>query len=384
MTPRLFSGPTIAKRAAETRNRSTGFDYMRIVLAVAITMYHAVGMAHGFQAQLAVADGPWNWLIMSWLAMFFALSGYLVAGSLDRTRSLVTFAGLRALRIYPALMVDTLFSALVLGTVFTTLPLSDYFASPVLHRYFWNIIGHVHFYLPGVFEDHPHTKVNGQLWTVPYELLCYLALGLLALTGIYRRRWLFLGATVLGCVVLFANDLRHEWPTVFGVTGRNLVLCFLAGACVHLFRDKVRWSPGLFAVAVGAYFAINAVPVAAYLAPLPIAYMTVYLGLTNPPKFSLLNTGDYSYGVFLYGSPIEQAVYAVLRLIWPNLEIGWWVLYPASFPLIILFAVGSWHLVEKRALAQKHLLYKLETVRWPWSKRSKEPAEPPPKTRKAA
>ena len=37
------------------------------------------------------------------LPMFFALSGFLVAGSLERSRTLVQFFGLRALRIVPAL-----------------------------------------------------------------------------------------------------------------------------------------------------------------------------------------------------------------------------------------------------------------------------------------
>jgi peptidoglycan/LPS O-acetylase OafA/YrhL len=55
--------------------------------------------------------------------MFFALSGFLVAGSPERSKTLLTFLGLRAIRIYPALGVEVVLSALLIGTAVTTLPL---------------------------------------------------------------------------------------------------------------------------------------------------------------------------------------------------------------------------------------------------------------------
>ncbi|MGY0575795.1 hypothetical protein ACTGJ9_036125 [Bradyrhizobium sp. RDM12] len=42
------------------------------------------------------------------------MSGFLVAGSLDRSNTLIMFLGLRAFRIVPALAVEVFLSALIL------------------------------------------------------------------------------------------------------------------------------------------------------------------------------------------------------------------------------------------------------------------------------
>jgi peptidoglycan/LPS O-acetylase OafA/YrhL len=69
--------------------------------------------------------------------------------------------------------------------MFTTLPLTKYFSHPTFWSYFGNLIGWIHFLLPGVFENNPlNIAVNLSLWTVPYELECYIALMALALLGL--------------------------------------------------------------------------------------------------------------------------------------------------------------------------------------------------------
>ena len=37
-----------------------------------------------------------------------------------------------------------------------------------------------------------------------------------------------------------------------------------------------------------------------FVYPLLLTYMTVFIGLFPFPKFSLLKSGDYSYGIYLY------------------------------------------------------------------------------------
>ena len=123
--------------------------------------------------------------------MFFALSGFLVAGSLLRSRTVAMFLASRIIRIFPALSVEVLLSAVLLGPLFTSLTLAQYFRSHEFWGYWWNLVGHVHFRLPGVFDANPNPNVvNGQLWTVPYELYCYVLLALVTLIGGVRHRWI--------------------------------------------------------------------------------------------------------------------------------------------------------------------------------------------------
>src|SRR5690606_37195273 len=146
------------------------------------------------------------------LPLFFALSGHLVSGSLDRSNSLGVFLGLRALRIFPALAIDPLLCALVLGPLVPTLPLMEYHQHRQLLEYFQNILGIIHYHLPGVFEDNPITEVNGQLWTIPAELECYILLAALAAVGMHRRRALWLGILLVAVAALEYRVIVQDMP----------------------------------------------------------------------------------------------------------------------------------------------------------------------------
>jgi peptidoglycan/LPS O-acetylase OafA/YrhL len=97
-----------------------------------------------------------------------------------------------------------------------------------------------------------------------------------------------------------------------------------------------------------------ALPNGRYVVPLFASYFTVYLGLLNPPRNRLVLGGDYSYGLYLYGYPIQQAVAA-----FPQTR-EWWINLAISLPLAIVFAAGSWHLLEKRVLKLRTWVMRME------------------------
>ena len=123
------------------------------------------------------------------------------------------FVGLRAIRIYPALAVESLIAALVLGPLLTTKSLPAYFSDHDLHTYFLNILGDPHFLLPGVFKSNPIDLVNGQLWTIPYELRCYVLLTALAMLGAVRRPVILLAATIVYMAALASADTLLHNPS---------------------------------------------------------------------------------------------------------------------------------------------------------------------------
>jgi len=352
----IFRGCSMEERLAATQGRPSGFDYMRVVLALGVIGWHSKLTSYG-------EGGAYNWiadvallpLAIFILPMFFSLSGFLVAGSLERSKTFLTFLGLRVLRIVPALAVEVLLSALILGPLLTTLPLRAYLADPEFHAYLLNIVGDIHYLLPGVFVSNPFPLVNGQLWTVPYELACYVALTILALTGIFQQRWwLFLSlmafyAAQIGNAVLRTNDQMK------GAGGSTLVMSFIAGLVIYRYRDKVPWSGRLFLLALAASVALIVVPNGVRFSALPIAYVTMYLGLQNPPRNKIGLSGDYSYGLFLYGFPVQQAIMSIN----PALRHWYWNLLFAV-PCAIVVAVGSWWLVERPALARRKKLRQLE------------------------
>jgi peptidoglycan/LPS O-acetylase OafA/YrhL len=281
--------------------------------------------------------------------MFFALSGFLVSASLERTR-LHQFLTLRALRIVPALAVVVVLCALVLGPVFTTLPLTAYFMSPQFGAFFLNIVALVHVTLPGLFEHNPDPGfIASQLWTIPFEFECYVALAILSLLNLLRDRRAFariivlsaLAATVCALLVSPVSPFNH-------VPGPVLVLCFLAAVSLYLYRDAIPCTPRLAVVSAIAAAVTLEMPNASYLAAFPVAYLTIWLGLRNPPGIPF---GDLSYGVYLIHFPIEQTIMHVV----PGAN-SWQRLTLLTLPPTFVCAWLSWNLVERQILSRKALI----------------------------
>jgi peptidoglycan/LPS O-acetylase OafA/YrhL len=76
--------------------------------------------------------------------------------------------------------------------------------------------------------------------------------------------------------------------------------------------------------------------------------MFVYLGMKNPKRTFIVETGDYSYGLYLYAGPIQQTV------VWMLGSTNNWALNVAIvLPVTVIFALFSWHGVEKPFLQVK-------------------------------
>lgn len=353
--------PARTLNAVMAAGRTTGFDYLRLGLAVAVLCSHSIDVSYGVNFTVRFENGPIRPLIAVILPMFFALSGFLVAGSLERCRSLVSFIGLRFIRLAPALAFETVLAALILGPLLTSLPLATYFSDGLLARYFLNIVGDIQYLLPGLFESNPWARtVNAQLWTLPYELMCYTALAVLAVLGIHRRRLIFALVVVGLNVVLTAsyvvNAAGAGWNALPVAPGPSLVLAFLYGITFHLYRDAIPHSPRLGLLAGALALALLIHPATDYLAPPLAAYFTVWLGLMRPQASVLTRHGDYSYGIFLFGFPIQQAV---TQLMGPSFHQWYWNI-AFALPLTIVFAVISWHAVEMPALSLRGPLKRLE------------------------
>lgn len=341
---------TLGSLLAAAGGASSGFDYLRIILACSVLVFHSVVSSYG--DDMFLWRFPYRGVIALILPMFFSLSGFLVAGSYFRSKNILEFLLARIFRIFPALAVETALSALSLGTLVTVLPLSAYFQDPVFFRYFRNLYGQVQFHLPGVFTTNPFPGiVNQSLWTVPYELECYIALTVVALLGLLRYpRLLALLVVVMMIGLLGYNDLRGIMLT--RVEPRLLVVCFMVGVLVFIWRDRVP-AHGLIAGASAAiaYVFLSNQHGLYYLSPVPITYVTVWLGLQQPRRTWLVDSGDYSYGIYLYAFPIQQTY------VWlfPEHRV-WWLEAAAALAAVSIFAAFSWHVVEKPFLQLRHIL----------------------------
>jgi len=272
---------------------------------VSIIAWHGAVVCGGYDYEARVWQGPIGPVVWFLVPSFFALSGFLVMGSLQRN-DLLSFLALRGLRIFPALAVELVLSAFIIGGLLTTLPVTAYFTDTRFFDYFGNLIGIVRYELPGVFQTMPTPAVNLQLWTIPYELDCYIVLSCLALLGLHRRPGVLLGL-VVGLGVAFAlhsaatGDLgARRMP----MPGPALVFSFLCGAALYALRDRVPFKGSLFVAAlVLSWLSLRSLEFH-YAAALPVAYVTIYLGLLGamyfaPPCRNIVFLGAACYFSFL-------------------------------------------------------------------------------------
>jgi peptidoglycan/LPS O-acetylase OafA/YrhL len=330
------------------------FDVLRLGAAALVLLSHAF-LINGTADPAIALTGDETLGDMA-VTAFFGISGFLVARSWCRDPRVARFVMKRALRILPGLWAVVLVSALVLGPLFSSLSPGHYFASGDPWRYVADNGGfRTALYLPGVFTGNPHDAVNGSLWTLPLELEAYLGVAVLGVLGAFRR----VGAVAAAAVVLLVLDLP------FGPGGHALVsagassslaedtvnrlAAFFVAALIYVLRDReiVNWR-GLAVVGV-AWVASVGTSFEYVVGAVAIPYAVIFAAYRTPAGLGrLVRHGDVSYGVYLWGWPVAQAVRAVLG---PGPGVVGTLAVAA--PLTYLVALASWRLVEAPALRLK-------------------------------
>jgi peptidoglycan/LPS O-acetylase OafA/YrhL len=234
-----------------------------------------------------------------------------------------------------------------------------------------------------VFRDTPYgnkiraSVIDGSLWTLAYEITCYLIVAVLAVVGVLRRaRWLVLLFAVFIFGVLCWNQYAQlrfglqpvssrgylpELP-LLGTLGKLWFLrygfMFLVGGVAELYSHRIPMNDllGALSLAVIGWFAFNGELFGPAL--LAYEYAILYLAIRLPRLLQRVGQrNDYSYGVYIYSFVVQQALarFGVQVL-------GFLGYFAASAALSLGLAFVSWHLVEKQALKLKDWQPRLRRV----------------------
>jgi peptidoglycan/LPS O-acetylase OafA/YrhL len=283
---------------------------------------------------------------------FFAISGFLVTMSYVN-RGWRDYILARVLRIAPGLISATLVVSLLLGSAMTRLDLGQYLSHSGLWRFIWVTLTSFKSAasLPGVFDANPVPFPMGTVWTLKYETLCYLGVLVVGLIGLLLRRELALWALVILTLAAIGREIVAPDGSKGVETALRLPLIFLAGGVAYLWRERVPLS--LAGLAAALVFTALLSPTPAYKAALYLATAWSVLVLAMSPALTRRHSeppADLSYGVYLYGWPVQQALVVLLpgmgalALLWPALA------------LTLGVAALSWYVVEKPALGLKRRL----------------------------
>lgn len=282
--------------------------------------------------------------------VFFVASGFMIAGSYLRRRHLLDFLWARVLRIYPAYLACLLGCAYVLGAFYTDLPVVAYWRlhevahyvsrnAQLSHGMIWT--------LPGVFTDNPKgDMVNGSIWTLPAEVRMYLWVALLGGLGILgRRRWC--NAALLALFV-WGLLMPARIPMVPIDIYRHLAAYFALGVFCYVNRDYVPTGWPVVVVLALLAWLVHATALYPFVFGLALtAFVFAFAYAT--PWYGFNRMGDFSYGLYLWGFPLQQAVARHFPYAAPlqNAALAWFA--------AMALAVVSWHLIEKPCLKLKPL-----------------------------
>jgi peptidoglycan/LPS O-acetylase OafA/YrhL len=340
--------PTVGS-AFNTRRNS--LNAIRLILAALVIVSHSWPVG-GYGLDPYIGDlslGTWA------VAGFFAISGYLITLSRDRSHSVVDFFWRRALRIFPGFIGALVVVAFVFAPINPT----------ISGRGDWEPLGAVTYvlknlslvilqgYIPNTLPDTPIPEAwNGALWTLKWEFLCYIAIGL-AFTLIARRYvktavWVgFAGCLAVTTAAHLGVDLGYSLP-LFAL----LAAYFVAGALLYLHRDHVPltrvWAGAAALLLVGVMLLGWAGP----LAPAMVAYLVIWLGRTLP-LHRVAAKNDISYGMYIYGFPVQQTLVSLF-----GQDLPVFIFVALSIALAVPLAYASWFAIERPALHLKKLTAK--------------------------
>ena len=332
-------------------SRDNNFNLLRFLAALLVLFGHSYALSNSHISH--------EWLFGHIAVdIFFIISGYLVTASLFTRKNLWIFTQNRFLRIFPGLLIAMLFNVFIIGIFYTDISIVQYLMSSEIYHYIYAnttlLLDPIQMSLPGVFISNPHPNtVNGSLWTLPWEVAMYLLLFIIGIYSIIKKpilsfkivKKLFLLISILGMIV-FAYYLYNHFDV--NNSGVRFVAVFFTGGALWIYRNYIILSHRIFfGILFIIYFVFSSPYFLIIYSPL-VGYIVLYLAYVPTGNIRAFNKlGDYSYGMYIYAFPIQQAYVASFP------EITGIILFLFSSITTLFFSVLSWHFIEEPALSLK-------------------------------
>ena len=342
------------------QGRDNNLNLIRMLAALAVLVSHAYPIALGPGAIEPLERLAGASLGTIAVAIFFVISGYLIAESFTRAKSLGDFIAARILRLWPALIVSLTVVAFAMGPLVTTLSILDYLFSFETWGFLFknSLLAFPQYTLPGVFETLPYPAVEGSIWTLFYEVVFYLGIFAFGLFGVLSRRSLMTALIV--CLMAAWVFVEIEDPKLHLKVSHllNLGLPFAVGTLMWLWKGCLPLSLALVWGMWGLTFIVQDTVFFGLVLIMALAYSTMWLSFVPSGWLRHYNrVGDYSYGVYIYAFPAQGLAVWIAG---PMLPFENMLL---SLPICLIPSIISWHFLEKPALTRRRRVAAiLETI----------------------
>ncbi len=291
--------------------QNNNFDLIRIILACLVIIGHSP-VLNGLSGHWADPIGyffPFTYSGSLSVKAFFFISGLVVTNSYLSKQNGVYFVISRIFRIIPALLFLLLITVFIFGPSLTTLSTIDYFSGLNSFSYIYNnLIFNTEYYLPGLFASNPYPHaVNGSLWSLKYEMGCYIfLLATFLLLGRFNKYYLNIP------IAFVIGDALLETPILFAFLGINpdislLPMSFAFGCLLAVNADKLVINLYVLLIAGIFLFLCKGGPYAQIVLMITFCLVITYIS-SRKSVVKLRPRYDISYGIYLWGFLIQQTI----------------------------------------------------------------------------
>lgn len=316
--------------------RNSVFDLLKLFLALLVLFSHSYELLQastGEEAPALFNRSPGNVAVH----VFFVLSGYFITMSAHHARSIGDYLWKRFIRIIPVYVIAIFFS----------------------HQ-----LGNA----CNLFSDLPTPYiVNGCVWTLYYEIALYLCVALMQHFRVLKKEVV----GTLGCILFLAAMVTVQSTNPLATVILPMLFMFVIGSYSYLAYEEATigrggiWSiiglviiqffPNIFdaiekkiPLVYGPDLSISLL-LAAYLISLP----TFILWLGRLFQVSLSRFPDLSYGIYLFGWPIQQTIIYYFRVI-HSATLSPMLLFGLSTIASLIVATVMWYGLEIHCLKMKN------------------------------
>ncbi len=351
-------------------SKQNNFNLLRLIMALAVLYNHSFVMfqPNGHQD---ITTYLFHYFDSGSLAVsvFFLISGLLLTQSFYQTKSATLFILKRLLRIFPGLLFCLLVTVFIIGPLVTSETILHYFSSKGTYRYMYNLLlnNEYFFYdIPSCLEGNWKPKIiNGSLWTLPFELLCYtfLFLGLMTVQYFKNNKSHFslkffnFSLIIFFAILLFNSHylINRFVGLVTGFLFRvpevnnsiRLFIFFFIGSSLFFLKEKISIKFSIWAVIIVA-LTLNTLVIESYYSQQFLEYAAIIYGTLFIAGQRFLFRFNYktdpSYGIYLYAWPIQQLIAYYFKF-------NTYQSVLVTIPIVIFLGYFSFVLIEKPAMA---------------------------------
>lgn len=276
--------------------------------------------------------------------VFFFISGLLVTNSIIKSKSISEFTVARFFRIYPAFAITIILTGIAIGPLAYNGGINDYINNPGVFNYIsHSLFFDTQYFINGVFSgNRDGGSINGSLWTIAIEVSAYaVVLAIFIFTGFKRKTTS--NIILLSIIIIPLTDING----LNFIVDRNseaylLPSCFALGSIFAINKKSIKLD---FRIPVG-FFIIYKTSYSTDLSHFAF-YAGICTSLLYISTFKLIKSirikNDISYGIYLWGFPIQQLLSYYYKLDTVSLII---------FSSIISIVVGyfSFVLIERPSM----------------------------------